>query len=152
MTRLTIRDAHRTEVAAIVRLLHDDENGRLREDPSEPLDPRYLAAFDAIAEDPNQQLILATLDGEPAGTMQLSYLPGLAFRGAWRCMIESVRIASHLRNQRLGEELIGWALDRARQRGCFMVQLTSQKDRTGAHRFYERLGFTQSHAGFKIRL
>ncbi len=150
--RLTLRPAARDDLPAIVALLHDDESGRLREDPSLPLDPRYLAAFEAIHADPNQHLILAELDGAPAGTLQLSFLPGLSFKGAWRGQIEAVRIASHLRNQGLGEQLILWAVEQCRARDCKMVQLTSKADRTAAHRFYARLGFVQSHVGMKLQL
>lgn len=147
-----MREASAADLPAIIAMLHDDETARHREDPSLPLDPRYLAAFEAIEADPNQQLIIAELDGEPAGTMQLSFLPGLSFRGAWRAQIEAVRIASHLRGRRLGEQMIAWAVDRARARDCKMVQLTSTATRLAAHRFYARLGFVQSHVGMKLHL
>ena len=149
---LIMRPATRDDLPAIIALLFDDENGRTREDPSEPLDPRYLAAFDAIDADPNQNLIAAELDGAVIGTLQLSFLPGLSFRGAWRGQIEAVRSASHLRNQRLGEQLILWAVEQCRARDCKMVQLTSMEDRTAAHRCYARLCFVQSHVGMKIHL
>lgn len=149
---LVLRDATRDDLPAIVALLFDDESGRTREDPSVPLDPRYLAAFDAIDADPNQHLIAAELDGAVIGTMQLSFLPGLSFRGSWRGLIEAVRIASSLRNQGLGEQMIRWAVEQCRVRDCKMVQLTSKADRTAAHRFYARLGFMQSHVGMKLQL
>ncbi len=149
---LSFREAGAADLPAIVAMIADDETARHREDPSEPLDPRYLAAFEAIDSDPNQQLILAELDGRPAGTMQLSYLPGLSFRGSWRQQIEAVRIASDLRGHGLGEEMIRWAIDQARARDCKLVQLTSTSTRIAAHRFYERLGFTRSHVGMKIHL
>ena len=149
---LVMRPATRGDLPAIIGLLFDDENGRTREDPSVPLDPRYLAAFDAIDADPNQHLIAAELDGAVIGTLQLSFLPGLSFRGAWRGQIEAVRIASHLRNQRLGEQLILWAVEQCRARDCKLVQLTSTATRTAAHRFYARLGFVQSHVGMKLHL
>lgn len=152
MNALAIREAALADLPAIVALLHDDESGRLREDPSVPLDPRYVAAFEAIDRDPNQHLILAELDGAPAGTMQLSFLPGLSFRGAWRGQIEAVRIASNLRNRGLGEQLIGWAVEQCRARDCKMVQLTSTATRVAAHRFYARLGFVHSHVGMKLHL
>lgn len=150
--KLEMRQAGRADLPAIVALLHDDETGRLREDPSEPLDPRYIAAFDAIDADPNQHLIAAELDGRVVGTLQLSFLPGLSFRGAWRGVIEAVRIASDLRRQRLGEQMILWAVEQCRARDCKMVQLTSTATRTAAHRFYARLGFVQSHVGMKLHL
>jgi len=149
---LTMRPATRAELPEIVALLWDDETARHREDPGEPLDPRYLAAFDAITADPNQHLIAAELGGRVIGTMQLSFLPGLSFRGAWRAQIEAVRIASDLRGRGLGEQMIRWAVDQARARDCKLVQLTSTATRTAAHRFYARLGFVQSHVGMKLHL
>jgi GNAT superfamily N-acetyltransferase len=97
-------------------------------------------------------LIVAELDGRVVGCLQLTFIPGLAFRGAWRGLIESVRIASDLRGQRLGEALIAHAVEACRSFGCRMVQLTSSKSRTDAHRFYERLGWARSHEGFKLIL
>jgi GNAT superfamily N-acetyltransferase len=152
MSRLAMRPATRDDLPVIVRLLFDDESGRTREDPRLPLDPRYMAAFGAIDADPNQNLIAAELGGEVMGTMQLSFLPGLSFRGAWRGQIEAVRIASHLRGQGLGEELILWAVEQCRARDCRMVQLTSTATRAAAHRFYARLGFVHSHVGMKLQL
>jgi ribosomal protein S18 acetylase RimI-like enzyme len=152
MGELTMRAATQDDLPAVIALLYDDESGRTREDPSLPLDPRYLSAFDAIRRDSNQNLIVAELDGEVVGTLQLSFLPGLSFRGAWRGQIEAVRIASHLRNRRLGERMILWAVEQCRARDCRMVQLTSTATRTPAHRFYARLGFVQSHVGMKLHL
>ena len=152
MSGLAIRSATRADLPAIIALLYDDESGRTREDPGVPLDPRYVAAFEAIDADPNQNLVAAELDGAMAGTMQLSFLPGLSFRGAWRGQIEAVRIAGHLRNRGLGEQLILWAIEQCRARDCKMVQLTSKAERTAAHRFYARLGFVQSHVGMKLHL
>ncbi len=152
MSDVAFRLATIDDLPAIVALLADDESGGLREDASLPLDPRYLAAFDAIDADPNTELIVGERAGAVMATLQLSYLPGLAFRGGWRGQIESVRIASALRNRGLGAELIHWAVARCQARGCFMVQLTSTSTRVAAHRFYERLGWAKSHHGFKLRL
>jgi GNAT superfamily N-acetyltransferase len=149
---MIFRAASLDDLPAIIALLFDDETGRTREDPSLPLDPRYLAAFDAIQADPNQILVAAELGGRVVGTLQLSFLPGLSFRGAWRGLIEAVRIASDLRGQRLGEQMILWAIEQCRARDCKMVQLTSTATRTAAHRFYARLGFVQSHVGMKLHL
>ncbi|NDW05287.1 GNAT family N-acetyltransferase [Jiella pacifica] len=152
MSGLDICKATEADLPAIVGLLADDYRGRVREDPSLPLDPAYLEAFAAIAADQHQILAVARLDDAIVGTLQLSFLPGLSHKGAWRGQIEAVRVASHLRGQGLGAELIAWAVDTCRARGCRMVQLTSDATRLDTHRFYERLGFTQSHLGFKLTL
>ncbi|UIJ44110.1 GNAT family N-acetyltransferase [Sphingomonas cannabina] len=149
---LHLRQATITDLPAIVALLADDVNGTQREDASLPLDPGYTAAFAAIAADPDQELIAAEQDGRIVGTLQLSFLPGLSFKGAWRGQIEAVRIAGDLRGQGLGGEMIRWAVERCRQRGCRMVQLTSKTNRADAHRFYEKLGWKKTHAGFKLQL
>ncbi|WP_419807364.1 N-acetyltransferase family protein [Sphingomonas sp.] len=145
------RAATEDDLIAIVRLLAEDAIPVDRELTAEPLDPRYVHAFAAIARDPNQLLVVAEDAGEVVGTLQLTYIPGLSFRGAWRGQIESVRVASHRRNAGLGEALIAWAVERCRDRGCRMVQLTSTNSRTAAHRFYARLGWTASHTGFKLQ-
>lgn len=148
----TFRDATAADLAAIIALLAEDTLGEKREDASIPLDPGYEAAFAAIKSDPGQRLIVAEIDGRVIGTMQLSTIPGIAFRGAWRGQIEAVRIAGDLRGRGLGAELIEYAVEQFRQGGCRFVQLTSHKSRTRAHRFYERLGWTRSHDGFKFAL
>ena len=152
MADLQCRDATIAELPAVVALLAGDTLGEQREDPALPLDPGYEAAFAAIRSDPGQRLIVALLDGRVMGTMQLSTIPGIAFRGAWRGQIEAVRIAPDLRGRGLGGELIAWAVEQFRAGGCKFVQLTSHKSRDGAHRFYERLGWTRSHEGFKLIL
>lgn len=149
---MRIRDAVPDDLPALVALLDDDVHSRGREDPSLPLDPAYRAAFDAVSADPNQRLIVAELDGRLIGTLQLSFIPGVAFRGGWRAQIEAVRIASDLRGGGLGRQLIDWAVGQARARGCRFAQLVSMNDRVAAHRFYTRLGWQQSHLGFKLPL
>ena len=150
MTSPLIREAKRADLPAILAMLAEDTIPADRE--TDPADPRYAQAFDTIAADPNQSLVAAELDGRVVGTLQLTFIPGLSFRGAWRGQIEAVRIADGLRGQGLGAALIDWAVDRCRQRGCFMVQLTSSNERTDAHRFYKKLGWSQSHTGFKLKL
>lgn len=152
MSDVVFRPATHGDLPAIIAMLADDELSSGREDPSLPLDPRYVAAFEAIQADPNQEVIVAELDKRIVGTMQLSYLPGLAFRGAWRGLIEAVRVSRDLRGHGIGGTMIDWANDRFRARGCRMAQLTSKLTRTDAHRFYERLGWDKSHAGFKYTL
>jgi GNAT superfamily N-acetyltransferase len=149
MPSMIFRDASAADLPALIALLDDDDLSRGREDSSLPLDARYLAAFAAVESDPNQRLIVAEQDGAIVGTMQLCFLPGIAFRGAWRGQIEAVRIAAPVRGAGLGSQMIEWAVERCRERGCRMVQLMSMQTRTGAHRFYERLGWSKSHYGFK---
>ena len=152
MSGLVIRDAVALDIPAIVAMLADDEKGRLREDVSGSLEPGYMQAFAAIDADPNQRLLVAEQDGAVVGTFQLSFLPGLSYRGAWRGQIEAVRITRELRGQGLGREMIEWAISRCRERGCRMVQLTSHRSRERAHAFYERLGFEPNHLGMKLHL
>jgi GNAT superfamily N-acetyltransferase len=150
---LVLRPATIDDLPAIVAMLaDDDEHSKGREDPSLPLDPRYAAAFAAIDADPNQEFIVAEKDGAVVGTMQLTYIPGIAFRGAWRGLVEAVRVARALRGQGVGEAMMAWANARFRSRGCRIAQLMSLQSRTDAHRFYERLGWAKSHYGFKYTL
>ena len=150
MSQLVLREARRADLPVILAMLAEDTIPPARE--ADPSDPRYLAAFAAIDGDPNQHLIAAELDGRVVGTMQLSFLPGLSFTGSWRGLIEAVRIAADLRGQKLGEQMILWAVEQCRARDCKLVQLTSSATRTDAHRFYARLGFVQSHVGMKLHL
>ena len=150
---ITLRRATREDLPAIVGLLVDDPLGRTREatrgaDEFEP----YETAFAAIDNDPSQLLVVATDAMEVVATMQLSFIPGLARRGALRAQAEAVRVAESYRSRGLGEAMFQWAIDEARLRGCAVVQLTTDKTRADAHRFYERLGFTASHEGYKLQL
>ncbi|WP_211370307.1 GNAT family N-acetyltransferase [Nonomuraea turkmeniaca] len=147
---LIFRRARKEDVPAIVAMLADDQLGAERE--GDPADERYLAAFERIDANPYDELIVAERDGKVVGTMQLTYLAGLSRLGAERCLIEAVRVAASTRGQGLGREMIQWAIDRARARGCAMVQLTSDKSRKDAHRFYDSLGFAASHEGYKLKL
>lgn len=150
MSALLLRDAKVTDLPTILAMLAEDRIPPTCGD--DPADPRYLAAFEAIDADPNHRLIAAERNGRVVGTMQLSFLPGLSFIGSWRGLIEAVRIARDLRGQRLGEQMILWAVEQCRARDCKLVQLTSSAKRIEAHRFYARLGFAQSHVGMKMHL
>ena len=112
----------------------------------------YQAAFEAIDRDPAHLLIVAQAGHDIVATMQLSFLPGLARRGALRAQIEAVRVDEAYRNRGLGAALFTWAIDESRRRRCALVQLTTDKSRTSAHRFYERLGFAATHEGMKLLL
>ncbi|WP_021027009.1 GNAT family N-acetyltransferase [Comamonas sp. B-9] len=149
---LTFRTATLADLPAIIALLADDALGREREVLADPPDARYIAAFDAICADANQRLVVAELDGQVVGTLQLSFVPGLSHTGAWRGQIESVRIAAQLRGAGAGQQMLEWAVAQCRARGCTVVQLTTDKSRADAHRFYEKLGFVSSHLGFKRKL
>ena len=149
MSPVTIRRARRDDVGAIVAMLADDPLGAQREEPG---DPAYLAAFDLLDADPNQLLVVAELAGEPVGTLQLTFIAGLSRRGATRAQIEAVRVRADQRGSGLGGTLVRWAVDTARDRGCALVQLTTDASRVDAHRFYERLGFRASHIGMKLAL
>jgi GNAT superfamily N-acetyltransferase len=150
MGDLEIRAAVADDVPAIVAMLAEDPLGAQRESPDD-LAP-YLAALERLSADPNQHLVVAAREGRVVGTLQLTIVPGLSRRGSSRAIIEAVRIHTDERGSGLGTQLIEWAIDESRRQGCRMVQLTSDNTRTDAHRFYERLGFTASHVGFKLQL
>jgi len=137
------------DLPAIVGLLADDVLGRSRENTAPPLHSDYLAAFEAINDDPNQVFVVFEAEGVIIGCLQLSFIPGLSRQGAWRGQIESVRISSERRGAGLGQEMISWAIDACRERGCRIIQLKSDKTRQDAAEFYSALGFVASHEGFK---
>ncbi|MCX5398239.1 GNAT family N-acetyltransferase [Streptomyces sp. NBC_00102] len=150
MTELLIRPATFADVPAIVSMLANDPLGAQRESPDD-LSP-YEKAYRRLADDANQYLMVAVRGDQVVGTAQLTIIPGLSRRGATRSVIEGVRVHSEERGNGLGTRLIQWAVDESRRQECQLVQLTSDATRTDAHRFYERLGFTPSHVGFKLAL
>ena len=149
---MIVRDAQQPDLPVVVALYADDHLGSTREQPGEPLAAEYLRAFAAITDDPRTRLVVAEVDGAVVGTLQLSFLPHLVRRGGERAQIEAVRVAASSRGSGLGRELLTWAVEQARQRGCVLVQLTTDAARPEAHRFYESLGFTASHVGMKLTL
>jgi GNAT superfamily N-acetyltransferase len=149
---LQFRKASRQDVPAIVRLLADDPLGAKRERPETPLPQSYLHAFEAIDADPNNELVVACLDEQVVGVLQLTFIPYLTYQGGWRALIESVRVDGELRSKGIGKTLFEWAIARARERSCHLVQLTTDKARPDAKRFYESLGFVASHEGMKLHL
>jgi len=149
---LQIRRAALDDLDAIVRLLANDPLGAQRERYQHPLPDSYRSAFLAIAADPNQELAVGCLDCQVVGVLQLSYLPNLTYQGAWRALIEGVRIATDVRSLGIGRQMFEWAIERARSRGCRMVQLTTDKSRPDALRFYLSMGFVASHEGMKLAL
>ncbi len=146
------RRAETHDLGAIIAMLADDVLGASREDPSLPLNNAYLDAFAAIERDENQLLLVVECDGEIAGCLQLSFIPGLSRLGMWRGQVESVRIAAAFRGQGLGEKMLQWVIETCREKGCGLVQLHTDVTRHDAIRFYEKLGFKASHAGMKLAL
>lgn len=149
---VTFRAAVRDDLVEIVRLLADDTLGSQRERFELPLPPSYGAAFEAIAANPDQELVVAESEGRVVGVLQVSYIANLTYQGGWRALIEGVHVASDVRGRGIGGDLVRWAIARAEARGCRLVQLTSDKRRVEAHRFYERLGFRATHEGMKLLL
>lgn len=149
---LRFRQAVAADLPAIVAMLADDDLGKHREDLSEPLNPKYRQAFDVMAADPHHRLLVAEDDGQVVGTLQLTFLPGLSSVGAWKGLIEAVRVAADRRGQGVGAKMVAHAIAQCRARGCIVVQLATNKRRMDAHRFYERLGFVATHEGYKLAL
>jgi GNAT superfamily N-acetyltransferase len=145
-----IRPATAADVPAIVAMLADDPLGAKRESPEDLA--TYLAAFERVAADAGQHLVVAVRNGRTVGTLHLTVIPGLSRRGASRSLIEAVRVHRSERRNGLGTQLNEWAIEESRRHNCALVQLTSDASRTDAHRFYERLGFAASHVGFKLPL
>lgn len=147
---LTFRKAQESDVEHIVQMLADDELGKKRENFKLPIPQEYTEAFDAISSDQNQELIVVELDSEVVGTLQLSFIQYLTYQGGIRAQIEAVRIRKDYRGKGLGEEFFSWAIKRAQERGAHVLQLTTDKQRPDALRFYEKLGFKASHEGMKL--
>ena len=146
------REAKLDDLPSLIAMLADDHLGATREDPSDPPNPAYIQAFEAIDQSPLNHLVVAEAEGEIVGTMQVTYIPNLSFIGSTRCLIEGVRVHSNYRGHGLGGKLIRYAIEQAREKQCLMVQLTSNKQRPDAIRFYENLGFKATHEGFKLLL
>jgi ribosomal protein S18 acetylase RimI-like enzyme len=149
---ITIRPATREDVPVIVRLLADDALGSRRELLEDPVAPVYLRAFDEMAEQPANELLVAVKGDEVIGCLQMTIVTGLSRRGVRRAQLEGVRVSSEHRGEKVGEQLVQHAIARARAAGCGLVQLTSDVSRLDARRFYEKLGFKATHIGMKLPL
>lgn len=149
---VTLRDARREDIPVIVEMLADDVLGSGRESAGAEVPLLYYDAFDEMAGDPNNRLLIAEHDGAIVGTLQLTFIRGLSRQGAKRAQIEGVRVASGHRGEGLGEAIFRAAIGMARAQGCNIVQLTTDKQRADAHRFYEKLGFRATHEGMKLAL
>ncbi len=149
---MEFRNAVQDDLQDIVKLLADDELGATRECDEDPLPPAYRAAFAAMERQGGNAIVLAIENGEVIGCLQLTFIPGIARMGMTRAQIEGVRIHRRYRSRGVGEALLRHAIGRAREYGCGLVQLTTDRARGDAHRFYERLGFEASHLGMKLDL
>lgn len=152
MSALTYRDATPDDLPFIAALGDADEIAAARDPVRAEIESEQREAFAAITADPNHRLVVVECDGEPVGSFQLSFIPGVSRQGAWRGQIESVRVTSAMRGKGVGEEMMRWAITKCEERGCGVIQLTSDQRREAAHRFYERLGFEPTHTGFKLKL
>lgn len=148
---MNFRKATKEDVPYIVQMMADDELGKLREDFKDPLPQQYYQAFSNIDNDPNQELIVIENEsGEIIGTLQLSFIQCLTYQGGIRAQIEAVRIRNDHRGKGIGETLFRWAIERAKEKGAHLLQLTTDKQRPDAIRFYENLGFKATHEGMKL--
>jgi GNAT superfamily N-acetyltransferase len=149
---LTFRDATPSDLPFVIGLSVASNVGPSIDSGEDHMGPGYQDALNAITADPNQRLIVAELDGAPVGTLQLTFIPGVMRKGMWRLLVENVHVDPSHRSKGIGAQMMAFAHEQARARGCGMVQLTSNKARSDAHRFYERLGYARSHEGFKFWL
>ena len=150
---MKFRKATKNDLVKIVELLADDEQGKTREICGEPLPIEYINAFEKINNDPTQELIVVENDDlEIIGTMQLSYLQYLTYRGGLRAQIEAVRVRSDKRGNGIGKMMFEWAINRAKERNAHLIQLTTDKERPAAFKFYKEIGFEDTHEGMKLHL
>ncbi len=152
MGEVKFRLAAEKDLESIVAMLADDVLGSKRERYEHPLPNSYIKAFEAIIADPNNELIVACEENEVIGVQQITFTPYITHQGGWRATIEGVRTSASVRGKGIGTKLIKWAIQRAEERGCHLVQLTTDKKRADALRFYESLGFRATHEGLKLKL
>lgn len=152
MDELTYREAVMADLPFLDALIEADEIAAARDIAPPDNTEQQEEAMRAIEADPNHELWIVELGGAPVASFHLSYLPGVSRKGAWRGQIESVRVMPEVRGKGVGAEMMRWAIARCQEKGCGVVQLTSDMNRKDAHRFYERLGFEPTHAGFKLSL
>ncbi|MFA9458759.1 GNAT family N-acetyltransferase [Halalkalibacter sp. AB-rgal2] len=150
-TEIKFRLANENDLDSIVAMLADDALGSKRERYENPLPHSYMKAFEAITSDPNNELIVACAGNVVVGVQQITFTPYITHQGGWRATIEGVRTSASVRGKGIGTELIKWAIQRAEERDCHLVQLTTDKKRPDALRFYERLGFKATHEGLKLK-
>lgn len=151
-TELSFRLAVKDDLYDIVQMLLDDTLGASREKMGQTLPESYFEAFEKIASDPNQELTVVEMNGEKVATFQLTFIQYLTYQGGLRAQIEAVRTHSKYRGQGIGKRVFQYAINRAKDRGCHLIQLTTDKKRPDALRFYESLGFVASHEGMKLKI
>jgi GNAT superfamily N-acetyltransferase len=151
-TELKFRLAKKDDLADIVRMLSDDTLGVTREKFEPILSDNYLNAFETISKDQNQELTIVEMNGEKVGTYQLTFIQYLTHQGGLRAQVEAVRIDSNFRGTGIGTKIFQYIIDRAKQKGCNMLQLTSDKQRPEAIKFYESVGFIATHEGMKLKM
>src|SRR5690625_1061461 len=149
---IEFRLAKKEDLDKIVAMLADDILGSKRERYENPLPKSYMDAFEAIESDPNNELVVACMNGEVIGVLQITFIPYITHQGGWRATIEGVRTSAEVRGKGVGTKLFEWAIQRAKDRGCHLLQLTTDKQRPDALKFYERLGFKATHVGLKLKL
>jgi GNAT superfamily N-acetyltransferase len=149
---LIFRLAVQTDLPAIVEMLANDPLGATRESMGATLSDKYLQAFEKISADPNQELTVVEMDGQTVAVFQLSFIQYLTYKGGLRAQVEAVRTHSNYRGQGIGTTLFQYAIQRAKEKGCHLIQLTTDKQRPDAIRFYESLDFVASHEGMKLKL
>ncbi|WP_100640642.1 GNAT family N-acetyltransferase [Alteromonas facilis] len=149
---LNYRPARTSDLRKLIELLANDPLGQNREDSTLPINPRYLRALEHIDNDSNNVLYVVEQGSILAGMLQLTFIPSLTHTGSWRCQLEGVRVHQDFRNRGIGSQMFEFAIQQAKDRGCSLVQLTSDKMRQEAKRFYESIGFTATHEGMKLKL
>jgi len=148
---MKFRKATRRDIPFIVQLIANDKLGQMREKFEDPLPEKYYEAFDKISRDSNQELMVVENDqNEIIGTLHLTFIQYLTYQGGIRAQIEAVRIREDLRGEGIGRKMFEWAIQRSKERNAHLLQLTTDKKRPEAIRFYENLGFKASHEGMKI--
>ena len=152
MPNLFIKDAEERDLRGLINLLYDDDLGNQKEDNTNPPIQSYKNAFDEIQSDTNNKIIIATINDKIIGMMQITFIPSLSIKGSKRCQIESVRIHKDYRNKGFGKKLIGKGIEMAMKKKCSIVQLTSNKKRKDAIKFYKKIGFSSTHQSFKLEL
>lgn len=149
---LKFRQATREDLPEIVRMLADDFLGAQREKFENPLPDGYIKAFEEIAADKNNELVVAEADNRIVAALQITFTPSISFQGGKRATVESVRVDAQFRGRGFGKQLMQWAIERAKAENCFVLQLTTNSERKDARRFYENLGFKGTHTGMKLNL